>query len=209
MTMKTKNVVYLLLCILVIGFNFQSCFFHRVPVDIKWNGENNRISSLVDNAGYYKMPVGSAAFVFYDDGTLVKSSRVPNDPDALHVGSWPPGCYYENELDRWEGGASGLYRIEGDTIFANLYFRNGFYFSLKFQIKFITDLWKLKFRIIDRNTIVLCEEQEIDKGHQWEYPPLMKNDTLHFWEASQLPPPNTEFKNKRRFWEKSKQKKKQ
>ena len=198
LTMKTKGVVRMILFTLVIVMNHQC---RSLPVDMKWNGENTGISAKINNDGYFKFPLIRDAFVFYDDGTIVQSSEVPNDTADYYGGPYPSGCYYEKEFDRWEGGASGLYRVEGDTIYANLYFRNGFYFGLKFQIKFITSLWRMKFRIIDRNTIVLCEECEY---HKYDSHVVERNDTLCYWPASQLPPPNTEFKNKRRFWEKGK-----
>ena len=157
LTMKTKGVVRMILFTLVIVMNHQC---RSLPVDMKWNGENTGISAKINNDGYFKFPLIRDAFVFYDDGTIVQSSEVPNDTADYYGGPYPSGCYYEKEFDRWEGGASGLYRVEGDTIYANLYFRNGFYFGLKFQIKFITSLWRMKFRIIERNTIMLCEECE-------------------------------------------------
>ena len=197
LTMKTKGVVRMILFTLVIVMNHQC---RSLPVDMKWNGENTGISAKINNDGYFKFPLGGGAFVFYDDGTLVKTNKVPNDTADFFAWPYPHGCYYEKKLDRWEGGSSGLYRVEGDTIYANLYCRNGFYFGLKFQIKFVTYLWRMKFRIVDRNTIVLCEECEYKSSDSYVE---KRNDTLRYW-PSQLPPPNTEFKNKRRFWEKGK-----
>ena len=91
--------------------------------------------------------------------------------------------------------------LSADTIHANLYFRNCFHFSLRTRFYFLTELYKLKFRILNRTTIVCFEEHYIDK----EFPyPETRNDTLHFWKSSQLPPPYTEMKKKRWLWQNKK-----
>ena len=168
--------------------------------DIKWSGNNTGISEKIETKGYYKLaPNMHEAFVFYEDGTIVLCSRIPDDTTTYSGGYWPLGCTYQNSIGRWDGGTTGLYRIEGDTIFANMYFRNGFYFSLRFQIPFETWMYKMRFQILDRTKVVWIDEHLMDK----EYPePEMKNDTLIFYNAVQLPPPNTEMKKKRWLWDK-------
>ena len=179
---------------LLIGATIQCASLEKEHSDIKWSGKNTGISEKLENIGYYKYPSMGESFIFYDDGTLVLCGKIPADTVSYPFRSFPPGGYYDTDLNRWDIGATGLYRLEGDTIYANLYFRNCFHFSLRTRIYFSTELWKLKFRILDRTTIVFCEEHYIDK----EFPyPKSRNDTLRFWKASQLPPPNTEMKRKK------------
>ena len=148
--------------------------------------------------GYYKLYSSSPeAFIFYDDGTIVLCHEIPEDTTHYERMLWPPGCYYNEDLERWDIGATGVYRMEGDSIYANMYFRNCFHFSNRFRLYFSTELWKLKFKIVDHTTIVWKEKQYMDK----EFPiPVVLNDTLLFTTASQLPPPNTEMKKKRWLW---------
>ena len=123
-------------------------------------------------------------------------NKVPDDTISYPYGPWPPGGYFDTDLSRWDIGATGLYRVEDDTIHANLYFRNCFHFSLRTRFYFSTELSKLKFHILDCTTIVLCEEHYIDK--EFPYPKIC-HDTLCFREVP-LPPPNTEMKKKRWLW---------
>jgi len=173
--------------------------------DIKWSGQNTGINEKMENAGYYKIgPFSKYAFIFYDDGTLVLSD-VPKDktePDSqsssLGLKQWGPFySIYDRSLDRWDLGQTGLYRIEGDTIYANLYFRNCFHFSSRFRLYFETYMWKLKFHIKDKTTIHWIDVHTIDK--EFPYPESVDKD-LFFLKEEQLPPPNTEMKKKRWLW---------
>lgn len=200
MWIKMKEFNHLLkylVIFLLIGATVQCTSLVKQYSDIKWSGKNTGIRDKLENLGYYKIPSMGESYIFYDDGTLVLCLRIPDDTISYPYGVWPPGGYFDNDLNRWDIGATGLYRVEGDTIYANLYFRNCFHFSLRTRFYFSTELWKLKFRILDRTTIVNFEEHYIDK----EFPyPNKRNDTLHFWKASQLPPPNTEMKKKKWLW---------
>lgn len=169
--------------------------------EIKWSGGGCDAGEKINCYGYYKRSTGKEAFVFYEDGTLVLSSRVPGDTTKYIYGLWPYGAVYEKSKNRWELGANGVYRIEGDTIYANLYFENRFYLFSRSGIPFQTWMWKLKFHILDSSTILWLEIHEMDK----EFPlPEIIDDTLHFYPAEQLPPPNTEMKRKRWLWKEKK-----
>ena len=55
----------------------------------------------------------------------------------------------------------------------------------------------MKFIILDKTKILWLEQHEMDK----EFPnPRIMNDTLIFYKAEQLPPPNTVMKKKRWLW---------
>ena len=191
---KISYLLKFILFFLLLVSNTKCASLMKQNSDIKWTGENTGISEKMENMGYYKYPSVGESYIFYDDGTLVLCHRIPGDTISYAYGPWPPGGYFDTDLNRWDIGATGLYRVEGDTIYANIYFRNCFHFSLRTRFYFSTELWKLKFRILNRTTIVLFEEHYIDK--EFPYPEL-RNDTLHFWKASQLPPPNTEMKKKK------------
>ena len=167
--------------------------------DIKWKKSLTDIKSKMANNGYYKRNTMPEAFIFYDDGTLVFCNSIPNDTVSYRGGSFPPGGYYDQETKRWESGSSGVYKIEGDTIYANLYFENSIYFSIRFQLYFQLFMYKLKFRIVDRETIIWCEEHEMDG----ESARKIHNDTLHFIPCcSTLPPPDTRIRLKKKWlWE--------
>lgn len=202
---RLNQLLKLWVVFLLIGATVHCTSLVKLHSDIRWSGENTGISDKLENVGYYKYPSMGEAYIFYDDGTLVLSNKVPDDTISYQYGPWPPGGYFDTDLNRWDIGATGLYRVEDDTIHANLYFRNCFHFSLRTRFYFSTELWKLKFHILDSTTIVLCEEHYIDK----EFPyPETRNDTLHFWESSQLPPPYTEMKKKRWLWQNKKDREK-
>lgn len=171
--------------------------------DIKFKGRNMRINDKMESLGYYKAYGKNSiheSFIFYDDGTLVFNNRIPGDTIDYGGGWWPPGSYYNANIDRWDHGADGVFEIKGDTIYANLYFNNCFHLSKHINVYFELYLYKLKFAIIDRNTIVWCEMHDVDYP-ETEY----VNDTLRFSPATtELPPPNTRLKLKKRWlWEKN------
>ena len=180
---------------LLIGVIFGCASSIRSLSDIKWTGKGTGISDRIDVMGYYKIhPNLREAFVFYDDGTIV-FGRTPEN--LTTAGYYPPCGYYENILNRWDGGMTGLFRVEGDTIFANMYFRNGFYFSPRCQIHLYTVMYKMKFIILDKTKILWLEQHEMNK----EFPnPEIRDDTLTFYKAETLPPPNTVMKKKRWLW---------
>ena len=160
--------------------------------NIKWTGHNTGINTILENRGAFEYKQYRDVFIFYDDGTLVFSNLnfddttricpIPWPYDSINTSdvdwssiygtglSWPPGAYYDTDLDQWDIGATGLYRLEGDTIYANLYWRNCFHFSFRTRFYFSTELWKLKFRVLDRTTIELCEKRYIDK--EFPYPKI-------------------------------------
>lgn len=166
--------------------------------DIKWSGKDTDISKKIDNMGYYKISDNSPeAFVFYEDGTVVLSGKIPGDTMNYEGSYFPSGSVFDKECNRWDEGTTGLYRIEGDTIYANMYFRNGFYLCQRIQIHFETWMYKMRFRILDRTKILWIDEHLIDK----DYPnPEIINDTLVFYKSEQLPPPNTAMKKKSWLW---------
>lgn len=193
--MSKLNVVYtsLLICL-----TFGCASSIRSLSDIKWTGKETSISNKIDNLGYYKIhPKQPEAFIFYDDGTMVLCNRIPEDTTCHESMMYPSGCTFDDTHNQWDDGTTGLYRVEGDTIYANMYFRNGFYFSPRCQIHLYTVMYKMKFLILDKTKIIWLEEHEMDK----EFPnPRVMNDTLIFHKAEQLPPPNTVMKKKRWLW---------
>jgi hypothetical protein len=204
----TRNVFIWALTILLTSILAGCGSSARSLSDIKWQG--NRIegfSRTINNMGYF---AHRFTFIFYDDGTLVFTklpkeitvSYSPNDTIYMEQLGYCFTSYFKEEFNEWVGGANGVYKIEGDTIFANLYFRNRIYLSASHSgIPFVTYMWKLKFHILDSSTIHWVEMHQMDK----EFPlPESIDDTLHFYPAEQLPPPNTEMKRKRWLWKEKK-----
>lgn len=195
---------------LIVGLTllFASCFTEAFSKsakslsDIKFKGRDVGINRKIENYGYYKGLFKNSinvSFIFYDDGTLVLNSKIPGDTTCYSCGWWPMGAYYDEDIDRWDDGADGVYELRNDTIYANLYFENCFYLSQHIYFYFELYLYKLKFAVVDRNTIVWCERHNVD------YPETTYvNDTLRFIPATtELPPPNTRLKLKKRWlWEK-------
>lgn len=193
-----KNIIVLLLTAMsfACGSNIKSLS------DIKWSGRNTGFSEMIETMGYYKLyPEVSEAFTFYDDGTIVLCNRTPDDTTHYEGQCWPPGCYFDCANNQWGTGTTGVYEIKGDTIYANLYFRNILYFSSHFRIHIDTWMYKMRFKILDRTKIFWIDERLMDK----EFPnPDVKNDTLffsYFHKTGQLPPPNTEMKKKQWLWQ--------
>jgi hypothetical protein len=175
---------------------------------IKFKGKDIGVNEKIENHGYYKGYGKNSiheSFIFYNDGTLVLNNRIPGDTTNYGGGIWPPGSYYNTNINRWDFGADGIYEIKGDTIYAHLYFENGFYFSKHFYFYFILYMYKLKFVIVNRDTLLWCGMQEIDSPNTIQF-----NDTLKFIPAStELPPPDTRLKLKKRWlWENKKEWKK-
>ena len=197
----TNNKQILLITLLLVNIFYGCGVSIKSLSHIKWSGRNSGISEKVETMGYYKLfPKIPDAFVFYDDGTIVLCDGIPEDTTRFEGRYWPLGSSYENRPNQWEG-TTGVYKIQGDTIYANLYFRNRFYFSSRFNIPFVTWMYKLRFRILDRTRILWIDEHLMDKEHP---NPDVKNDTLIFHKAKQLPPPYTEMKRKRWLWQNKK-----
>ena len=197
----TRNVFIMALAILLTVILTGCGPSVRSLSEIKLSGRGCGAGEKINCYGYYKFTGKSETFVFYEDGTLVLSIRVPGDTTKYIYQYWPNGSVYEKSKNRWVFGANGVYKIEGDTIFANLYFRNRIYLSASHSgIPFVTYMWKLKFHILDSSTIHWVEMHQI-KGFTL---PKIYDDTLHFYPAEQLPPPNTEMKRKRWLWKEKK-----
>ena len=195
-----KNIhKHFLLLSLIICSGIASAQRMKSVSDIKWTGHDTGIGSVLENKGYYKSKHLGEGYIFYDDGTFVLTDKVPGDTIVYHYGLWPPGGYYDNELDRWDLGATGVYRIDGDVIYVNMYHRVGFYFSNKIRFHLYTEMYKLKFTILDSTTLLWNEERMVDKEVLF---PRIINDTLYFWRNDELPPPNTNMKKKKWLWEK-------
>ena len=194
-----KKILLLLLMVSFVGCGTSI----KSLSDIKWSGNDTGISKKVETIGYYKIPhpIPPEAFVFYEDGTIVLCNRIPEDTIHYEGGYYPPGCIFDKDTNRWGDGTIGLYRIVGDTIYANMYFKNCFYLSSRIHINFETWMYKMTFKILDRTRIVWIDEHLMDK----EFPnPKIKNDTLIFHRAEQLPPPNTYLKKKSWLWKSGK-----
>lgn len=195
--------------------------------NIKWKGMSTGISSKLRINGFYaKKETDDTSFLFYDDGTIVLCDmkemwtlglvkrpkdtspfEMPSDTIVQKYQQIPSiGCWFEDQIHRWDIGTNGVFEIKGDTIYANLYWRNCFDFGLKRRIYLYTELYKLKFHIIDDTTMTLCEAHYMDK----EYPyPQKLSDTLRFIPAlSPLPPAQTEMKQKKWLWKDKQQWKK-
>ena len=203
----TRNVFIMALAILLTVILTGCGPSVRSLSEIKWQGNSiEGLSGKINNVGYFGHK--SSAFIFYDDGTLVftdlpKEITVSHSPDTIYRKQFGY-CYigyFNVELNEWDMAPNGVYRIEGDTIYANLYFKNRLYLFSRSGIPFQTWMWKLKFHILDSSTILWVEIHEMDK----EFPlPEIIDDTLHFYPAEQLPPPNTEMKRKRWLWKEKK-----
>jgi len=120
---------------------------HKEASDIKWTGRDTGISKLIDNYGCYTNGKSYYSFIFYDDGTLV-TCRAPSDTSNHFVTPWPPRAHFHRNC--WRGGTTGIYRVEGDTIYANSYFCDYLFFIEVYGV-----MNTFKFHILDRNTIVL------------------------------------------------------
>ena len=180
---------------LVICFTI-GCAGIRKLSDIKWTGNNTGISEKIENKGYYKSsPNELYGFIFYDDGTIVVVDT-PTD-SVLSI----EGSYYDEDDNQWDLGYTGVYKIKGDTIHANVYRKNGFYLPSGFPIiSWIEMMSRFTFRILDREKILWIDKHLL---RDREFPdPEIVNDTLFFEPVSPLPPPNTEMKKKRWLWKK-------
>ncbi|MCR5066357.1 MAG: hypothetical protein K6A67_11415 [Bacteroidales bacterium] len=161
--------------------------------DIKWTGKNTSIRELIDNDGYYTNVKSYKSFIFYDDGTLV-TCRAPSDTLDRYEMPWPPRAHFHRNC--WRGGDIGVYRIEGDTIYANTYFCDYLLF-----IPVYGDMCTLRFHKIDRQTIIWDSVISRDWNGNTISLEANKNDTLYFEKDERLPPPNTKWKRKRWLWE--------
>lgn len=193
------NKQILLIAFLLISISYGCGVSIKSLSDIKWSGRDSGISKKIETMGYYKLfPKAPDAFVFYDDGTIVLCDGIPEDTTRYEGRYWPPGSQYNN--NQWEG-TTGLFKLIGDTIYANLYFRNCFYFSTHIRFHFETWMYRMRFKILDRTRILWIDEHLMDK----EFPnPDVRNDTLIFHKTKQLPPPNTEMKKKKWLWKEKK-----
>lgn len=198
---ETNNKLLLLITFISVCISYGYGKSIKSLSDIKWSGSDTGISKKVEIMGYYKLfPKAPDAFVFYDDGTIVLCDGIPEDTTRYEGMYWPPGSQYNNRFNQWEG-TTGLYKVQGDTIYANLYYRNCLYFSTNFRFLLETWMYRMRFKILDRTKILWIDEHLMDK----EFPyPDVKNDTLLFYKTKQLPPPNTEMKKKKWLWKEKK-----
>lgn len=193
---KMKRRKMKVIILLVLFFEVWQAAFpqkHKEASDIKWTGRDTGISKLIDNNGCYTNGRDYYSFIFYDDGTLV-TCRAPSDTLNRFVTPWPPRAHFHRNC--WRAGTTGVYRIEGDTIYANSYFCDYLFF-----LEIYGRMNTFKFHILDRRTIVW----DSDLSRFWAGDTISSktnmNDTLYFERYDNLPPPNTKWKHKKWLWD--------
>jgi hypothetical protein len=170
--------------------------------DIKWSGKDINIRNHINNDGYFFDQKRGLKYIFYDDGTFVCACRACLD--TLAEGEDGDLAVSSFENNEWDRTGTGIYRLSNDTIFVNNYYVEGFYFPLNtsllllrsslLHIKLYTLMIKQKFKIIDRQTILLFETHWSD-GLRYN-----RSDTLRFVKHDNLPPSNTTLKKKKWLW---------
>ena len=199
-----KIVFFILACVTFTSCTSDNWVQYRISTnyiksvsDIKYKDISN-VQKPFRTDGYYILKEKDPYLVkgieyiliFYNDGTFsyhpAKGIRESNDPIEIDKYIMRARAIIDNM-----GEFYGVYRIDLDTIFVNKYRKTLFGFF---------GMYKLKFRIINNETLLLCyleDPQQVYKGEtiQWD-----RND-MYVFKPAKLPKPRDKFlKKKQWYW---------
>lgn len=201
-----KKILYLILCCMQI---FISCKTIRYYKEVSSNEYLQKVSTIrykdVSNQekpillnGFYKLsrenkdmvPGYERIFVFYEDGTC---ARLLVNIENIQDGRIDLTKALKRSKSLSNGsGFWGVYKIENDTLSANLYRRD----------LFGLDMGRLYFRIKDERTIICFREDDPQQVYDGEIASWSANEECQFVEAYNIPMPRDKFlKKKKWYWE--------
>ena len=166
MKQLTRLIVCSATCFFLMGCFPWSKAFKEKDVMARFGTDDTGISSLLDIGGYYlSNDTAKDGVAFYKDGTI---KRI----DTGHGMNWFPI-------------SDGVYTISNDTIYAETFYYLGMNGGMQ--------LAHLRFKVMDRNTIMLFEYAE-DVG------PRKMETLFRFVPSDSLPLPFIHMKQKRWMW---------
>ena len=166
MKQLTRLIVYSATCFFLMGCFPWSKAFKEKDVIARFGTDDTGISSLLDIGGYYlSNDTTKDGVAFYKDGTI---KRI----DTEHSIKWLPI-------------SDGVYMISNDTIYAETFYFIGMEGGMQ--------LAHLRFKVMDRNTIMLFE-------HADEVEPRKMETLFRFVPSDSLPLPLIHMKQKKWMW---------